>query len=112
MAPLAVFHRSNADHLQMPMDQYLSLLCRDGVFVQVGNPEDGLFQVPAPSLITRRAKFQGSLIGSPDEIREMLQLAGEKKLKPWVDVRPMRDANQAIVDMANGKARYRYVLAN
>ena len=42
----------------------------------------------------------------------MLNLAAEKKIKPWVQERPLKDANQAIVDMADGKARYRYVLVN
>lgn len=42
----------------------------------------------------------------------MLDLAADKGLKPWVQTRPMADANQAIQDMAAGKARYRYVLVN
>lgn len=42
----------------------------------------------------------------------MLQLAADKKLKPWVEERPMKEANQAIIDMDKGKARYRYVLVN
>ena len=92
------------------MSEYLSLLRLDGVFVQVGNPDDGPFQVPAPALIMGRKNLQGSLIGSPGEIKEMLNFAAEKKVKPRVEVRPMADANQAIVDMGNGKARYRYVL--
>ena len=54
----------------------------------------------------------GSMIGSPGEIREMLQLAAEKNVKPWVEERPMKDANQAMIDMEKGKARYRYVLVN
>jgi alcohol dehydrogenase (NADP+) len=54
----------------------------------------------------------GSAIGSPEEIREMLQLAAERKIKPWVETRPMKDANQAVQDLEAGKARYRYVLVN
>ncbi|KAA8646673.1 NAD(P)-dependent alcohol dehydrogenase [Aspergillus tanneri] len=46
------------------------------------------------------------------EICEMLQLAAEKKVQAWVEERPMKEANQAIVDMEAGKARYRYVLVN
>jgi alcohol dehydrogenase (NADP+) len=40
----------------------------------------------------------------------MLQFAVEKKIKPWIEKRPMKDANQAIIDFQVGKARYRYVL--
>lgn len=54
----------------------------------------------------------GSGIGSPEEINEMLQLAADKKVKPWVQTRSLKDANKAVVDMADGKARYRYVLVN
>ncbi len=42
----------------------------------------------------------------------MLQLAADKGIKPWVQKVPLKDANSALVDMALGKARYRYVLVN
>jgi alcohol dehydrogenase (NADP+) len=42
----------------------------------------------------------------------MLDVTVEKDVKAWVQKRPMKDANQAVVDMADGKARYRYVLVN
>ena len=42
----------------------------------------------------------------------MLDLAATKGVKPWIQERPMKDANQAILDMDNGNARYRYVLVN
>ena len=96
----------------MPITDYLSLLKTDGTLVQVGSPDDGVFQVPGHELIVGRAKMAGSLIGSPDEIREMLQLAADKRLAPLIEERPMKDANQAVVDMNDGRARYRYVLVN
>lgn len=42
----------------------------------------------------------------------MLALAAEKKIQPWIQERPLKDANQTIIDMEDGKARYRYVLVN
>jgi alcohol dehydrogenase (NADP+) len=87
-------------------------LRRDGTLAQVGNPDDGLFLVPSTSIIIGRKSLVGSMIGSPGEIREMLQLAAEKNVQPWVEERPMKDANQAMIDMERGKARYRYVLVN
>lgn len=42
----------------------------------------------------------------------MLQLAVDKNVKPWIQKRSMKEANQAVVDMEAGKARYRYVLEN
>ncbi len=96
----------------MPLRQYLSLLRFDGTFVQVGAPEDGLPTIPQFSLMSKRVKITGSMIGSPGDIREMFQLAVDKTVKPWVEEIPMKNANKAIVDMEAGKPRYRYVLVN
>jgi len=98
---------------KMPLDGYLALLKVKGTFIQVGAPDGGnLPPVNAFTLIMGGIKVGGSAIGAPHEIEEMLQLAADQKIKPWVEVRSMKDANQAIVDMEAGKARYRYVLAN
>jgi alcohol dehydrogenase (NADP+) len=53
-----------------------------------------------------------SAIGSSSDISEMLEFAAEKKIHPFTQERPMSDANQAIIDMEKGGARYRYVLVN
>jgi D-arabinose 1-dehydrogenase-like Zn-dependent alcohol dehydrogenase len=37
----------------------------------------------------------------------MLQFAAEKKVEPWIVKRPLKDVNQAVVDMHASKARYR-----
>ena len=39
-------------------------------------------------------------------------MAARTGAKFWVETRPMKEANQVIVDMEEGKARYRYVLVN
>lgn len=52
------------------------------------------------------------MIGSPKEIREMLQLAADRNIRPMIEERSMKDANQTLIDMDNGRARYRYVLVN
>lgn len=92
------------------MANYLSLLRRDGILVQVGLLDDGLFK--APPLAFGRKKLGSSLIGSPAEIRKMLQLAADKEVQLLIEERPMKDANQALVDLEQGKARYRHVLVN
>jgi len=58
------------------------------------------------------AKIGGSAIGSPQQIEDMLKLMAEKGIQPWIQQRPMQEANQAVIDMNAGKARYRYVLVN
>lgn len=103
---------STVSSSKMPITGYCSLLRTRGTFVQMGAPEDGGLEIPVFALIMKGIKLGGSLIGSPDEIREMLELAAVKKIKPWIEERPMKEANQAIQDMDAGKARYRYVLVN
>ncbi|KAJ5895589.1 8-hydroxygeraniol dehydrogenase [Penicillium taxi] len=96
----------------MPLTDYLRLLKRNGTFIQVGAPEDPLPPLRAWSLIQKSVKVTGSNIGSPKEIRQMLQLAAEKRVLPWIEKRPMADVHAALADMHDGKARYRYVLQN
>ncbi|KAL2059688.1 hypothetical protein ABVK25_000981 [Lepraria finkii] len=64
------------------------------------------------SLTAKGCKIGGSAIGAPHEIEEMLELTVKKEVKPWVQKRSLKDVNQAVVDMGEGKARYRYVLVN
>jgi alcohol dehydrogenase (NADP+) len=76
-------------------------------------PDGGnLPPINAFTLIGNGIKVGGSAIGSPAEITEMLDLVAAKDVKPWIQERPMKDANQAVIDMVDGKARYRYVLVN
>jgi alcohol dehydrogenase (NADP+) len=96
----------------MPVEKYLHLLRTGGKFVQVGAPEDRLPPLSAFALIGKGCSISGSSIGSPAEIEEMLKFAAKKGVKPWIEQRTLKDANKAIVDMEEGKARYRYVLVN
>lgn len=97
---------------KMPLQGYLGLLRTKGTFIMVGAPEDNLPQFNGFNLIPKGAKLGGSAIGSTDDIREMLELAASRKIKPWIQERPMSDANQATIDMDKNLARYRYVLVN
>ena len=96
----------------MPLEQYLLLLRTNGTFVQVGAPEDRLPAFNAWSLISKGCKIAGSAIGAPGDIEEMLELTAKKRVRPWIQKVPLKDANEAVVDMNAGKARYRYVLVN
>lgn len=94
-----------------PMYEFLLMLKTHGTLVQIGAPEA---PIPIPTFLLSfgHKKIAGSLVANPGEIRDMLQLAAEKKIEPWVEKRGMGEANEAIVDMEDGKARYRYVLVN
>ena len=96
----------------LPLGGYLSLLDVGGKFIQVGAPEDVMPSFYAFALIIKKVSIGGSLIGSPNEIREMLQLAADKGVHPWINEKPMAEANKAIVDFEAGVPRYRFVLKN
>lgn len=96
----------------MPLEEYLTLLRTNGQFIQVGAPEDKMPAFAAFSLIAKGVKIGGSAIGAPAEIEEMLELTAKKWIKPWVQNRPLKEANQVVRDMDAGKARYRFVLVN
>jgi alcohol dehydrogenase (NADP+) len=102
----------NTVSANVPLKDLFSVLRFDGTLVQVGAPEDPLPSIPLFPLLFKRIKITGSIIGSPNDIREMLQLAADQNIKPWIQEIPMKDANQAILDLAKGKPRYRYVLVN
>ncbi|EME46885.1 hypothetical protein DOTSEDRAFT_149362, partial [Dothistroma septosporum NZE10] len=116
------WHKTNARSLdliictvsspKMPLSRYLQLLRTKGTFIQVGAPEDKLPDMNAFHFIGKGVKFGGSMIGSPRQIEEMLQLAAEKKIKPWISHYDLKDANKAVVDFEEGKARYRITLEN
>ncbi|CRK18658.1 Methylthioribulose-1-phosphate dehydratase [Verticillium dahliae VDG1] len=98
---------------KMPLTEYLGLLKVGGTLIQVGAPDGGeLPPINAFTLLASQYKIGGSGIGSPSDIAEMLQLAADKKIESWVETRPLKEANQAILDMDAGKARFRYVLVN
>lgn len=80
--------------------------------VMVGAPEEPLPPFPIFPFILNNVAIGGSAIGSPKDIEDMLQLAAKQKIKGWVQTRPMKEANEAVIDMEDGKARYRYCLVN
>lgn len=102
---------STVSSAKMPVAQYITTLALNGTMVQVGAPEEPV-PVPIFPLIVGRRSLAGSAIGGSNDIKDMLEFAAKHNVKPWVEKRPMSDANQAIVDMENGKARFRYVLVN
>ncbi|KAJ9100502.1 hypothetical protein QFC21_003541 [Naganishia friedmannii] len=96
----------------MPLSGYLSLLRPGGNFILVGAPEKALPPINPFQLIPTHVSVGGTMIGSPEQINDMLELAAKQKIHPWIIKRPMKEVNQAVPDMHAGKARYRYVLVN
>jgi alcohol dehydrogenase (NADP+) len=64
------------------------------------------------ALVGKAVSLAGSIIGGTTQIAEMLDLAAEKNIKAWIQLRPMSSAAQSVRDMEDGKSRYRFVLEN
>lgn len=96
----------------MPLAKFLDLLKVDGTMVQVGAPEEPLPSLRPFAFLTKRIKLAGSMIASPSEIQEMLQLAAEKNVCTWVTAFPMDLVNDALQMFGKGEPRYRFVLVN
>lgn len=75
---------------KMPFKPYVGPLGYKGRFVQLGLAEDPMPSFGAASPIMKGVSVSGSLIGSPQEIEEMLQLASDNKVQAWIQTRPMR----------------------
>jgi len=101
-----------ANSADMPLNDYLSLLKHNGKLIFVGVPEEPFKEFGVGPLIFGRKYMGGSLIGGTKDINDMLELASKQNIKSWVNERPMKEANQAVQDMEDNKARYRFVLVN
>ncbi|MEY4631162.1 MAG: hypothetical protein RIQ81_1282 [Pseudomonadota bacterium] len=91
------------------MDGYLNLLKRDGTMVLVGvSPEQ--IPVSAFSVIGKRRRLAGSLIGGIKETQEMLDYCGKHNITSDIELIPIKDINDAYERMIAGKVRYRFVI--
>jgi uncharacterized zinc-type alcohol dehydrogenase-like protein len=99
------------DTVSAPHDYnaYLRLLKVDGTMILVGAPE-----APTPlaafSLIPRRLKLGGSMIGGIRETQEMLDFCAQHGVASDIEVIPVQQINEAYERMLKGNVRYRFVI--
>jgi uncharacterized zinc-type alcohol dehydrogenase-like protein len=94
---------------QHDLNAYLSLLKRDGTLTLVGAPPDAL-PVDAFSLITRRRRLAGSLIGGIAETQEMLDYCAERGIVCDIELIKMEQINEAYERMLKSDVKYRFVI--
>jgi alcohol dehydrogenase (NADP+) len=68
---------------------YLSMLNVHGKFISVGLPEGKWWEIRPQSLLSNGCLIGSSHLGSRRETLEMLQLAADKGIKPWVETIPV-----------------------
>ena len=91
------------------LNAYLELLKRDGTLTMVGAPEAPL-PVGVFSLLFRRRRLAGSLIGGIRETQEMLDFCAEHGITSDVEVIPVQKINEAYDRLAKGDVKYRFVV--
>ncbi len=99
------------DTVSAPHDvnAHLDLLKTDGTYILVGASPESI-PVDAFSLIFRRRRLVGSLIGGIRETQEMLDFCGEHGLTSDVEVIPISQINEAYERVIQGDVRFRFVI--
>jgi len=99
------------DAISAPHDVnfYLNFLKREGVLVLVGVPDKSP-ELEVFSLIMKRRKIAGSLIGGIRETQEMLDFCAKKNITSDIEVIPVEKINEAYTRTLKGDVRYRFVL--
>ncbi|ETI31452.1 hypothetical protein F441_04334 [Phytophthora nicotianae CJ01A1] len=100
---------ANADN--MPYTLFLSFLAVRGSLIMVGLPNDDV-KFSAFGVVAKGANFGGSNIGSIKDIKDMLEVASKKNVRPVIQKLPMSKANEGIKMVRDGSVRYRVVLEN
>ncbi|OBZ83624.1 NADP-dependent alcohol dehydrogenase C 2 [Choanephora cucurbitarum] len=91
---------------------YLNLIRGNGYFLNVNAPAWELPPMPPFMMLMAQVFIQGSCLGSPVEIEEMLKFAEQKNVRPWITMFSMKDVNKVLEDFRAGKPRFRFVLEN
>ncbi|HEY1575545.1 MAG TPA: NAD(P)-dependent alcohol dehydrogenase [Terracidiphilus sp.] len=103
-----ILNTANADQ---DWNVYIQALRPNGTLCFVGVPPSPV-SVHAFPLISGIRAISGSPIGSPQRIREMLDVAGRHGVQATIEPFAMARANEAIDKVKKNKVRYRAVLSN
>jgi propanol-preferring alcohol dehydrogenase len=80
-----------------------------GTLLVVGLPAEAIC-FPALSMAGREVRIQASSVGTRDNLRDVLAMAANGKLKCRVAVRPLEDANEVLEELRRGQVSGRIVL--
>ena len=99
----------NTVSADLDLHRFLGLLDLDGVFVELGLPENPMV-VPAFSLLGMRRSLTGSAIGGIAETQEMLDFCAEHAIASEVEVIEPDYINEAYERVVASDVRYRFVI--
>jgi propanol-preferring alcohol dehydrogenase len=93
----------------------LKLLKKMGVLIAVGLPaaSEGKMAINPITLVLKGLRIVGSLVGSVEEMRELIQLAAEGKVKTHIGkTANLSEINQVLEDLENGTYTGRAIIDN
>ncbi|MCW1957612.1 MAG: NAD(P)-dependent alcohol dehydrogenase [Mycobacterium sp.] len=99
----------NTVSADLNLGTYLEMVDRDGVFVELGAPENPLV-VPSFSIIQMRRSISGSMIGGIAETQEMLDFCAAHGLGAEIEVIEPDYINEAYERVIASDVRYRFVI--
>ena len=99
----------NTVSADLDLRRFLGLLDLDGVFVELGLPENPMV-VPAFALLGMRRSLTGSAIGGIAETQEMLDFCAEHGIASEVEVIEPDYINEAYERVIASDVRYRFVI--
>jgi alcohol dehydrogenase (NADP+) len=91
------------------LNVYLELLKLDGTLTQVGAPEKPL-PVGVFSLLFKRRRLAGSVIGGIKETQEMLDFCAANDITADIELIPIQQINEAYERLLRGDVKYRFVI--
>ncbi|PSR54101.1 hydroxyacid dehydrogenase [Adhaeribacter arboris] len=92
------------------INDYISLLKRDGAVVAVGVLAPYKKPTNNMEVAMHRRTVAGSLIGSIQETQEVLDFCAEHQILPEVEIIPIQQINQAFKRMQQKEVHYRFVI--
>jgi alcohol dehydrogenase (NADP+) len=80
----------------------------------VGMPDEALPQLSAGAFAGNAAKLTGSHLGNHQEMEDMLRLAAEKGVKPWVETLKLSEqgCKEAVERVKDNKVHYRFTMTD
>lgn len=92
------------------LDEYLQLLKQGGTLCLVGAPATPHPSPNVTSLIFKRRKIGGSLIGGLQETQEMLDFCAQHQVLSDVELIPIEKVNEAYDRLVKSDVKYRFVI--
>ncbi len=92
------------------LDQYLTLLKRDGTLCLLGLPDKPHPTPNIANLILRRRTLAGSLIGGIRETQQMLDFCAAHDIVSDIELIPIQNINLAYERMLKNDVKYRFVI--